>query len=314
MISFFHVHLYVLPPEAASASVFNRKGQSTSKQPRAEDSEKRARLNVPSEHPVGQLCLEWPFLWCIDLSVPTAVSCSGQPGGSDLCLCAGEQIEREEELRDLPSTLCRIETSVKGSGRRAICLGPIITASFPVCSRPTLWALCQGSQWLWGRAQGLGFSPLALLPLGTGQFCVAGIRLCVVDCVAASLVSTYYMPVASMPQVGTSKKCLQPLPDVPLGTKSPPVENHWSGGCGFWATWAGWLLTAAHGPVPCSDEFLCTLCWKVLKNDQESGSPRLVVTSVVINFPNQPSQMSHFYLNPSAMVDWFCSPVVSSFL
>lgn len=67
-------------------------------------------------------------------------------------------------------------------------------------------------------------------------------------------------------------------------------------------------------PVPRSNESLRTSCLKVFKDDQESGSPRLVITSAVINFSNQPSQMSHFYLNPSAMDDWFRSHIISNFM
>lgn len=51
------------------------------------------------------------------------------------------------------------------------------------------------------------------------------------------------------------------------------------------------------------DECVCTSCLKVCESDQKSASPRLVITSVVINFPKQRIRMSHSYLNPSAMAD-----------
>jgi hypothetical protein len=46
------------------------------------------------------------------------------------------------------------------------------------------------------------------------------------------------------------------------------------------------FLAATGKLVFCSNEFLHTSCLKVFKNDQQSASPRLVITSVVINFPN----------------------------
>lgn len=116
---------------------------------------------------------------------------------------------------------------------------------------------------------------------------------------------------STLPPSWDNQKCLLPLPNVPLGIKSPAVESHWSGACEFWASW---LLTVANRHMSFRDGFLHTSRLKVLKNDQESGSPRLVITSVVISFPRQPSQMSHYYLNPSTMADWFRSPIVSNFM
>lgn len=105
-----------------------------------------------------------------------------------------------------------------------------------------------------------------------------------------------------MPQVGTTKnvpcRCqMSPWGQGHLGLRSTDLEDVSfeplePADCG-----------SSTLPVPRSNESLCTSCLKVFKDDQESGSPRLVITSAVINFSNQPSQMSHFYLNPSAMDD-----------
>lgn len=53
-----------------------------------------------------------------------------------------------------------------------------------------------------------------------------GAVLYVIRCFAASLVSTYGMPVAHPPPVITTKNCLQILPQISWGAQLPLVENH----------------------------------------------------------------------------------------
>lgn len=74
----------------------------------------------------------------------------------------------------------------------------------------------------------------------------------------------------------------------------------------FWLSEAGMQLY--------SDGCVYASCLKVCESDQKSASLRLVITSVVINFPKHCTRMSHSYLNSSATADWFCSPIVSNFM
>lgn len=227
-LTFSYTPIPFAPRSWLSKCIFNSKSQCTPKQHRSEDSKKRAMLNFYIEHPVDHLSPEWPFLWCIELSCSYVGVLQQQPGGYDLCPCTGGHIELEEKWRDLPSILCRIETSTIESRWCAIHLRP---SSLPLfhCSHNPPCELCvravDDSQeeplawvsqpWLWC-FWGLDHSVSWGLSYASQNV----------------LQHLSFLPTRcqdhSWPKLG-QPKCLLPLPDIPLGTKSPLVENHWSG-------------------------------------------------------------------------------------
>lgn len=146
-----------------------------------------------------------------------------------------------------------------------------------------------------------------------GWVTASGTLLCIVEYVAPPLVSTLWCQEHPCPKLEQSE--MPPaIAMCPTG-----VKGTCSGEPVIWKMWV--LSPLSQFIVDGSKQAGALQRWvslyflfKVLKNDQESGFPRLVITSVVINFLKQPRQMSHYYLNPSAMADWFCSPIVSNFM
>lgn len=183
---------------------------------------------------------------------------------------------------------------------------------FWVLSWPALWTLVSGQLATLRQGRGPWIMSLGTVHIGGGSL-HPGTLLCIVEYVAPPLVSTLWCQKHPCPKLEQSE--MPPaIAMCPTG-----VKGTCSGEPVIWKMWV--LSPLSQFIVDCSKQAGALQRWvsvyflfKVLKNDQESGFPRLVITSVVINFLKQPRQMSHYYLNPSAMADWFCSPIVSNFM